>query len=206
MKSFKEYVTLNEAKDDFLTPEEIKKLKAHYDGNSGLRNISQSIKDFVADHEAFVKLKGNVHKSIKDDMIKTSARLRKLGIEDGALNEDELGEAKEFKVIVSVRDARKANDLASDSYRGLYKNDGSDVFIFKKEDDMEDFKNDLEDLDLEVINESTLTFDRVTSPDSKGRKAITYKDSEGRESYPVEFSPKMIDEKKLVDAVRKILG
>ena len=101
MKSFKDYVTMNEAKDDFLTPDEIKKLKAHYDGNPGLRSISQSIKDFVADHEAFVELKGNVHKSIKDNMIKTSARLRKLGIEDGALNEkdseEELDEAKMYK-------------------------------------------------------------------------------------------------------------
>lgn len=57
-----------------------------------------------------------------------------------------------------------------------------------------------------IVKESALTFDRVTPLDSKGRKAITYKDSEGRESYPVEFSPKMIDEKKLVEAVRKILG
>ena len=64
------------------------------------------------------------------------------------------------------------------------------------------------DLDMksDILKESTLTFDRVTPLDSKGRKAITYKDSEGRESYPVEFSPKMIDEKKLVEAVRKILG
>ena len=88
MKSFKEYVTMNEAKDNFLTPAEIKKLKAHYDGNPGLRSISQSIKDFESDHEAFVKLKGNVDKSVKDNMIKTSTRLRKLGIEDGALTED----------------------------------------------------------------------------------------------------------------------
>lgn len=88
MKTFKDYVTMNEAKDNLLTPAEIKKLKNHYDGNSGLRSISQSIKDFEYDHKAFVKLKGNVDKSIKDNMIKTSLRLRKLGIEDGALTED----------------------------------------------------------------------------------------------------------------------
>ena len=120
---------------------------------------------------------------------------------DGALTE-----AQNYTVTVEVRDARKANDLAQDSYRGLYKNDGSDVFVFKKESDKEDFESDLLDNGLSVLKESALTFDRVTPLDSKGRKAITYKDSEGRESYPVEFSPKMIDEKKLVEAVRKILG
>lgn len=89
MKTFKEFLenSLNEAKDDFLTPNEIKKLKAHYDGNPGLRNISQSIKNFEDDLLAFKKLKGNVHKSIKDDMVKTAARLRKLGKEDGVLDE-----------------------------------------------------------------------------------------------------------------------
>lgn len=119
-----------------------------------------------------------------------------------------LTEAQNYTVKVEVRDARKANDLAQDSYRGLYKNDGSNVFVFKKESDKEDFENDLLDMELAVLKESAsaLTFDRVTPLDSKGRKAITYKDSEGRESYPVEFSPKMIDEKKLVEAVRKILG
>lgn len=89
MKTFKEFIqeSVNEAKDDFLTPDEIKKLKAHYDGNPGLRNISQSIKDFEADLLAFKELKGNVHKRIKDGMVNTTARLRKLGKEDGVLNE-----------------------------------------------------------------------------------------------------------------------
>ena len=70
----------------------------------------------------------------------------------GAESLDEAG----FVVQVAVRDARKANDLAQDSYRGLYKNDGSDVFIFKKESDKEDFESELLDMELEIIEESVM--------------------------------------------------
>ncbi len=59
-----------------------------------------------------------------------------------------LNEAQKYKVEVEVRDASKANDLARDSYRGLYKNDGSNVFIFKKESDKEDFESDLLDMGI----------------------------------------------------------
>lgn len=76
---------INEAKYDFLTPDEIKKLKAHYDGNPGLRNISQAIKDLEADLLAFKELKGNMGKSGIDYMVKTNAWLRKIGKEDGVL-------------------------------------------------------------------------------------------------------------------------
>ena len=62
-----------------------------------------------------------------------------------------LTEAQKYTVQVEVRDARKANDLAQDSYRGLYKNDGSDVFIFKNDDDKESFIDELEENGLKVV-------------------------------------------------------
>ena len=46
-------------------------------------------------------------------------------------------------VEVSVRDARKANDIAQDMFRGEYKTDGSNSFIFKKSDAADDFKAEL---------------------------------------------------------------
>ena len=70
-------------------------------------------------------------------------------------SEKELDEAS-FLIRVSVRDAQKANDLAADSYRGLYKNDGSDVFIYKKESDKEDFESELLDMKLEILDESAI--------------------------------------------------
>jgi hypothetical protein len=92
-----------------------------------------------------------------------------------------LTEAQNFTVKVEVRDARKANDLAQDSYRGLYKNDGSDVFIFKNESDKEDFENDLLDMKLGIIKESV-----KKGSDLKVGDVILY----GREDTPHEVTNK----------------
>lgn len=58
------------------------------------------------------------------------------------------------KVEVSVRDARTANDIAKDMFRGEYKNDGSNVFVFKKKQAMQDFIDELESKGLEVMEEA----------------------------------------------------
>jgi len=49
----------------------------------------------------------------------------------------------ESTVNVSVRDAKKANDIAQDMFRGEYKTDGSNSFVFKKGDAADDFKAEL---------------------------------------------------------------
>ena len=59
-------------------------------------------------------------------------------------------EKDEYKVTVTVRDARKANDIAKDMFRGSYKNDGSNVFIFKSEDDQYEFADVLDNAGLEI--------------------------------------------------------
>lgn len=64
--------------------------------------------------------------------------------------DESLTEAK-YEVEVEVRDARAANDLAKDMFRGSYKNDGSNVFIFKNEDDYEEFKDELEAAGLKLM-------------------------------------------------------
>lgn len=66
--------------------------------------------------------------------------------------QDFLNESKhKYVVQVAVRDASKANDIAKDMFRGTYKNDGSDHFVFKKEDDYEDFLAEMESNGIEVI-------------------------------------------------------
>jgi len=67
--------------------------------------------------------------------------------------DESLTEAK-YEVEVEVRDARAANDLAKDMFRGSYKNDGSNVFIFKNEDDYEDFKYELENAGLKLMEQT----------------------------------------------------
>ena len=59
-------------------------------------------------------------------------------------------EKDEYKVTVTVRDARKANDIAKDMFRSSYKNDGSNVFIFKSEDDQYEFADVLDNAGLEI--------------------------------------------------------
>ena len=66
-------------------------------------------------------------------------------------------------VEVSVRDARKANDIASDMFRGEYKTDGSNTFVFKKSDAADDFRAELEKQRIELLEE--------TKPKSGDREA-----------------------------------
>lgn len=56
-----------------------------------------------------------------------------------------------MSVDVSVKDATKANDIAEDMFRGEYKTDGSNSFVFKKKDVMEDFVAELEKQNIEVM-------------------------------------------------------
>lgn len=60
---------------------------------------------------------------------------------------------EKYEVEVSVRDARKAQDIAQDMFRGTYKNKGSNVYVFKKEDDYEDFVDTLKQHKIEVLKE-----------------------------------------------------
>lgn len=60
---------------------------------------------------------------------------------------------EKYEVEVSVRDARKAHDIAQDMFRGTYKNKGSNVYIFKKEDDYEDFVDTLKQHKIEILEE-----------------------------------------------------
>lgn len=61
---------------------------------------------------------------------------------------------EQYSVEVEIRDAAKANDFANDAYRGKYRNDGSNVFVFKKKSDMEDFIDELSDIGIEALTES----------------------------------------------------
>lgn len=62
-------------------------------------------------------------------------------------------EAK-YEVEVEVRDASKANDIAKDMFRGKYKQDGSNSFIFKDEDSFEEFKDELKSQGLKLLAEA----------------------------------------------------
>lgn len=60
------------------------------------------------------------------------------------------------RVEVSVRDARKADEIARDMFRGAYKQTGgSNVWEFKKKSDLEDFIIELENQGIEILDEST---------------------------------------------------
>lgn len=76
-----------------------------------------------------------------------------MNVDKADLVKESLTEAK-YEVEVEVRDARAANDLAKDMFRGSYKNDGSNVFIFKNEDDYEDFKYELENAGLKLMEQT----------------------------------------------------
>ena len=45
----------------------------------------------------------------------------------------------EYEVDVEIRDARAAGDIARDMFRGLYKTDGSNAFIFQDEETRDEF-------------------------------------------------------------------
>jgi len=85
----------------------------------------------------------------------------------------EVNEAHE--VEVAVRDARKANDIAKDMFRGAYQNDGSNVFVFKKEDDADEFKYELENQNIEILEES---LNEAQNQQANFQKALKARDAE----------------------------
>lgn len=70
---------------DLLNDKEVAALLKHYSGNPGLRSIEASIKDYAATFAAYKKDSAKVSPRLIDAMFKDSARLRKLGKEDGVL-------------------------------------------------------------------------------------------------------------------------
>ena len=66
-------------------------------------------------------------------------------------NKESIDEAKHY-IEVAVRDARKANDHLHDMHRGQYKTDGSNYYIFKKEDDAYDALTHLKDMNVEILD------------------------------------------------------
>jgi len=66
-------------------------------------------------------------------------------------------------VEVSPRDARKANDIASDMFRGEYENDGSNTFVFDDDETADEFRAELEKQRIELLEE--------TKPKSGDREA-----------------------------------
>lgn len=78
--------------------------------------------------------------------IKSNAKMRN----------EEILEAKN-EVEVSLRDARKAVDLAKDMFRGEYKMDGSNVFVFKNKEAKQNFMTQLKKHKLELNEEDQLT-------------------------------------------------
>jgi hypothetical protein len=69
---------------------------------------------------------------------------------DAAFGLKESTDLTESTVSVSVRDARLANEIARDMFRGEYKNDGTTNFVFKKNDAAEDFRAELSKRNVEV--------------------------------------------------------
>ena len=97
----------------------------------------------------------DIEKMLSDnmDLLAKKAEVKKLSskIIDEYLKKNNISLDEGYEVEVAVRDARKANDIAQDMFRGSFKNDGSNVFVFKKEEDMEDFLAELETAGLEVL-------------------------------------------------------
>jgi len=67
-----------------------------------------------------------------------------------------------LSIEVSVRDARKANEILRDNGNIKYKNDGSNVFIFKKKSSYEDALEAFGNLEIEIIVESNNTEGKIT--------------------------------------------
>lgn len=109
-------------------------------------------------------------KALRKDGFKAK-RVGSLGI----LVEESLTEAK-YEVEVEVRDARAANDLAKDMFRGSYKNDGSNVFIFKNEDDYEEFKYELENAGLKLMEQ--VQVDEAQNQKNNFERALNARDAE----------------------------
>ena len=66
----------------------------------------------------------------------------------------ELTEAKGYYIEVSVRHARKANEILQDQFRNMYKTKGSNHFIFKDEADAYDAGMTLMAQEIEVTKEN----------------------------------------------------
>ena len=69
---------------------------------------------------------------------------------DAAFGLKESTDLIEATVSVSVRDARTANEIARDMFRGEYKTDGSNNFVFKKKSAAEDFEAELRKQNIEI--------------------------------------------------------
>lgn len=68
--------------------------------------------------------------------------------------EERLEEAKGYYIEVSVRTARKANEILQDQFRNMYKTKGSNHFIFKDEGDAYDAGMALMAQEVEVTKEN----------------------------------------------------
>lgn len=138
---------------------------------------------------------------------------------------DQVSEAKKFEIRVELGSARKAQEALNDELRGTYKQDGSDVFVFKREDDayaaLYTFKrwevevrdSDIEDWEEimdESVNESEeYSFSGITSTTSKVNVPyldIVVKDSDGKEAYPIRIHHDMMKyNSKVVKQITDIL-
>lgn len=132
MKSFKKFILENNAKEKNLTRSQIEDLPV---GSEFYYNSYSAKK--VSDTKVEIKYP-----------MKPASRVPISSLRESI--DESLTEAK-YEVEVEVRDARAANDLAKDMFRGSYKNDGSNVFIFKNEDDYEEFKDELEAAGLKLM-------------------------------------------------------
>ena len=104
----------------------------------------------------------------------------------GKRNTDKLmKQLTESKTVeVSVRDARKANDIASDMFRGEYKTDGSNTFVFKKADAADDFRAELKKQRIELLEGTVSEAFRQNEP---GRVKFRADGVAGADGALVEF-------------------
>ena len=95
-----------------------------------------------------------------------------------------MNEAK-YEVEVEVRDASKANSIAKDMFRGLYKNNGSNSFVFKSQDDHDEFKDELSDMGIKLL-ESVEMNEAIQSSDLMRIKGlIKYAEKASKENNKV---------------------
>ena len=134
---------------------------------------------------------------------------------------DRVSEAKKYEIRVELGSAKKAQEALNDELRGTYKQDGSDVFVFKREDDayaalhtLKRWEVEIRDADIEdweeimdeSVNESQeYTFSGITSTTSKALD-IVVKDEDGKEAYPIRIQHDMMKyNSKIVKQITDIL-
>ena len=134
---------------------------------------------------------------------------------------DRVSEAKKYEIRVELGSAKKAQEALNDELRGTYKQDGSDVFVFKREDDayaalytLKRWEVEIRDADIEdweeimdeSVNESQeYTFSGITSTTSKALD-IVVKDEDGKEAYPIRIHHDMMKyNSKIVKQITDIL-